>query len=484
MRLSRILIILVILLGGFWLVTTHLQPTHSMGRISLFGGDGGGSTSPLELTEAQAAPKYDAEEENNIAVYKRVLPSVVNITSTALVFDFFYGTVPQQGQGSGFILDKSGHILTNYHVVAGANRGVEVQLSDKRKFAAHVIGTDRTHDLALLQIDAPNLQPVTLADSSQLNVGQKVYAIGNPFGLAGTMTRGIISAIRPIRNGEGAPIEDAIQTDAAINPGNSGGALVNAHGELVGINTFIISNSGSFAGAGFAIPSQIVRSTAEQLIKNGKIEHGYLGISMNDVTPDNAHFFNLQDASGAIVAQVTPDSPAGRGGMHTGDVITKLNGEAILNGSALQVAVSEMTPGTKISLGVIRDGKLQTLDLTVGQFHGNNEVASNDTEEGPKSGKLGLSVSDLTPDTRQQINVPDQVHGVVVESVRPASPADDAGIQPGDVILEVNRKPAQSASQFATEMHQNANGKDILLLVWSKGNSSYRTIHADQDDRG
>ncbi|HKN21732.1 MAG TPA: trypsin-like peptidase domain-containing protein, partial [Terracidiphilus sp.] len=217
MRLSRILLILVILLGGFWLVTTFLQPTHSMGHISLLGG-GGGSSAPLELTEAQAAPKYDAEEENNIAVYKRVLPSVVNITSTALVFDFFYGTVPQQGQGSGFILDKSGHILTNFHVVAGANRGVEVQLSDKRKFAARVIGTDRTHDLALLQIDAPNLQPVTLADSSELNVGQKVYAIGNPFGLAGNMTRGIISAIRPIRSAEGAPIEDAIQTDAAINP--------------------------------------------------------------------------------------------------------------------------------------------------------------------------------------------------------------------------------------------------------------------------
>src|SRR5580704_14596053 len=178
MRLTRILLILVILLGGFWLVTTYLQPMHSMGRIPLFGrggGSGGGaSTAPLELTEAQAAPRYDAEEENNIAIYKRVLPSVVNITSTALVFDFFYGTVPQQGQGSGFILDKAGHILTNFHVVAGANRGVEVQLSDKRKFAARVIGTDRTHDLALLQIDAPNnqpvsnLEPVTLADSTQL----------------------------------------------------------------------------------------------------------------------------------------------------------------------------------------------------------------------------------------------------------------------------------------------------------------------------
>src|SRR5581483_2758023 len=188
----------------------------------LRGTSNGSSTSPLQLTEAEAAPAYDAEEQNNIAIYKRVLPSVVNITSTTLVFDFFYGTVPQQGQGSGFVLDKAGHILTNYHVVEGANRGVEVQLYNKRSYQARVQGTDKVHDLALLQIDAPDLQPITLADSSGLAVGQKVYAIGNPFGLSGTMTTGIISAIRPIRSESGAPIEDAIQTDAAINPGNSG----------------------------------------------------------------------------------------------------------------------------------------------------------------------------------------------------------------------------------------------------------------------
>jgi len=204
---------------------------------------------------------------------------------------------------------------------------------------------------------------------------------------------------------------------------------------------------------------------------------------MNDVTPDNAHFFNLQDANGAIVAQVMPDSPASRGGLKTGDVISQLNGQKIANGSALQVAVSEMAPGTKITMGVIRDGKPETLDLTVGQFHGNSEVASNDSQDGPQSGKLGLAVGNLTPESRQQFNVPDQVHGVVVENVRPASPADDAGIQPGDVILEVDRKPADSASQFASEVHQTKDGKDLLLLVWSKGNSSYRTIHPDQDNQ-
>ena len=237
MKLTRILIIVLIFLCGFWLITTRFEHGFFGTRTGLIGPDG--SNSPLELTEAHASPAYDAEEQNNIAIYKRVLPSVVNITSTALVFDFFYGNVPQQGQGSGFILDKSGHILTNFHVVDGANRGIEVMLYNKRRYPARVVGTDKVHDLALLQIDAPELQPVTLADSSQLNVGQKVYAIGNPFGLSGTMTRGIISSIRSIRNADNAPIEDAIQTDAAINPGNSGGPLLNSSGEVIGINTMI-----------------------------------------------------------------------------------------------------------------------------------------------------------------------------------------------------------------------------------------------------
>jgi serine protease Do len=258
---------------------------------------------------------------------------------------------------------------------------------------------------------------------------------------------------------------------------------VNAHGELVGINTFIISNSGSFAGAGFAIPSQIVRTTAEELIKHGKVEHGYLGININDVTPDNAHFFNMQDASGAIVAQVSPDSPASRGGLHQGDVVTEVNGEKVNNAGSLQLAVSQMSPGTALKLGVMRDGKPMTLNLTVGQYHAKAEEASYDGEESPKNGKIGLAVAELTPEARQQFNIPDQTHGVVVQQVRPASPADDAGLQPGDVILEVNRKPVQSASEFVNQVHQGPAGKDLLLLVWSKGNASYRTVHPDQGEQ-
>ncbi len=445
------------------------------------------------------------------AVAARVTPAVVNVAVTARNTDEaetpggqmqglppglqqFFGQGPQtphqpqleHGVGSGIIISPDGYIVTNNHVVDGAT-SIKVTLNDRRVLTGKVVGVDKLTDLAVIKVNASNLPSIAWGDSTKLQPGQTVLAFGSPFGyFQFSVTRGIVSAVNrpnPYSDDPRKP-GNFIQTDAAINPGNSGGALVNAHGELVGINTFIISNSGSFAGAGFAIPSQIVRATTDQLIKNGKVEHGYLGISMNDVTPENAQFFNLADARGALVAQVTPDSPASRGGVETGDVITALNGGKIENGSALQVAVSEMEPGTKIALGVMRSGKPVTLNLTVGQFHGNTEVAGNGGEGdsgGGKTGKLGLAVSNLTADARQQINAPDQLHGVVVESVRPASPADEAGIQPGDVILEVNRKPAESASQFASEVHNNQNGKAILLLVWSKGNASYRTLHSDQD---
>jgi S1-C subfamily serine protease len=381
MKISRILLILVLLLGGFWLVTTYLEPTHSMGHSSLFGS--GGSTAPLELTEAQAAPKYDAEEENNIGIYKRVLPSVVNITSTALVFDFFYGTVPQQGQGSGFILDKAGHILTNFHVVEGANRGIEVQLSDKRKFAAHVIGTDRTHDLALLQIDAPNLQPVTLADSSQLNVGQKVYAIGNPFGLAGTMTRGIISAIRPIRNEAGAPIEDAIQTDAAINPGNSGGPLLNSSGDVIGINTMIASNGADqSSGIGFAIPINTAKAVLADLLKYGRVKRPSLGIVSFAIGPDLASQMGLAADSGVLIQRVLPGGAAERAGLHGGneqayvgntpimlggDLIVSVDGQEVTDPQDINAIMEKHQAGDTVSVTVVRGQRRMTVKLTLGE---------------------------------------------------------------------------------------------------------------------
>ncbi len=453
---------------------------------------GGGSY--LDDNSVSALTALDHAMES---VASKVTPAVVNVAVTSRVqgqetgsddqgqqlqqlppglrqfFGPMFPQMPQQpqiehGVGSGVIISPDGYIVTNNHVVDGATQ-IKVTLHDRRVLNAKVIGTDKLTDLAVIKVNASDLTSIAWGDSGKLEPGQTVLAFGSPFGnFPFSVTRGIVSGLnRP------NPFSDDlrkpggyIQTDAAINPGNSGGPLVNAHGELVGINTFIISNSGSFAGAGFAIPSQLVHATADQIIKHGKVEHGYLGISINDVTPDNAHFFGLKDASGAIVAQVSPDSPASKGGLHQGDVITELNGDKVLNSSALQVAVSEMNPGSALKLNVMRDGKPLTLNLTVGEYQGKNQEASNDDgAPGSQKGRIGLAVADLNNQAREQYNIPDQVQGVIVENVRPGSPAEDAGIQPGDVIQEINRKPVKSASQFADQAHSLAQDQDVLLLV-------------------
>jgi serine protease Do len=508
------------------LAPTAVASTVALSAVLLFNHNAVHATpvSPLDDHSVAALTSLDSAMEQ---VAARVTPAVVNIAVTSRggdhgegdseqsqqqgqglqglppEFQRFFGQggfggqgglrmQPQQPQiehgiGSGVIISPDGYIVTNNHVVDGATE-VRVTLHDRRVLKAKVIGTDKMTDLAVVKVDATDLPSISWGDSGKLEPGQTVLAFGSPFGyFQFSVTRGIVSAV----NRQNPYSDDArkpggyIQTDAAINPGNSGGPLVNAHGELVGINTFIISNSGSFAGAGFAIPSQMVHATTTALIKNGKVDHGYLGISMNDVTPDNAHFFNLQDASGAIVAQVTPDSPASRAGLKPGDVIRQLNGQKIVDGSALQVAVSEDTPGTQIKLGILRDGALQTLNLTVGEYHakGATETADNDDQTGaPKSGKLGLAVSNVDDQARQQLNLPSDLKGAVVQTVRPGSPADDAGLQPGDVILEVNRKATPSADQFVSQVHGAPAGKDVLVLVWSKGNASYRTMHTDNQN--
>ena len=388
MRL-RTLAFVVLLVGGFWFTTTHW--TSHLDRatarhIAVFGGHGAGS--PLELTEAEAAPAYDAEEQNNIAVYKRVLPSVVNITSTTLVFDFFNGAVPQRGQGSGFVLDKAGHVLTNFHVVEGANRGIEVLLSDKHRYAAKVVGTDRLHDLALLQIDAPNLQAVTLADSAQLAVGQKVYAIGNPFGLNGTMTRGIISSIRSIRGSEGAPIEDAIQTDAAINPGNSGGPLLNSRGEVIGINTMIASNGAEqSSGIGFAIPINTAKAVLADLTRYGRVKRPSLGIISYGIGPDLASQMGLAVDSGVLIQKVVPGGAAERAGLRGGsqqayvgnmpimlggDLIVAVDGQEVNDPQDINALMDKHQAGDTISVTLYRGRREMTLKLILGEARDQN----------------------------------------------------------------------------------------------------------------
>jgi len=449
------------------------------------------------------------------AVAARVTPAVVNVSVTSrasaenLMEDgqnpgfpggelppefkrFFFGfgngrsAAPtpqlQHGIGSGIIITPDGYIVTNGHVVDNATQ-IRVTLNDRRVYPAKLIGVDKLNDLAVVKIDAKGLTNIAWGDSAKLHPGQTVLAFGSPFGyFQFSVTRGIVSALNrpnPYSDDSRKP-GDFIQTDAAINPGNSGGPMVDSHGELIGINTFIISNNGSFAGAGFAIPSQIVKASADDIMKNGTVHHGYLGISMNDVTPDNASFFNLPDASGAIVSQVTPDSPAERGGLKNGDVLRELDGKKIVNGSALQVAVSQIAPGKSIALEILRDGKPEKINIKVGEFHGDREVAENGEPGLHSGGRLGLAVNDLTPQLREQLNVPQRVNGAAVEEVRPASPAEEAGLAPGDVILEVNRHPVQSAERFTSEVHSVPAGKDILLLIWSKGGTSYRVVHPEQ----
>ena len=375
----RQIVLIFLLVGGFWFLTTHFPS----GLNPLAMTSARGSNSPLELTEAQAAPAFDAEEQNNISVYRRVLPSVVNITSRAVIFNFFYGTVPQEGQGSGFILDKAGHVLTNYHVVEGANRGIEVKLSNKRSFKATVVGTDKVHDLALLKIDAPDLQAVTLADSSQLAVGEKVYAIGNPFGLSGTMTQGIISSIRSIRNGDGAPIEDAIQTDAAINPGNSGGPLLNSRGEVIGINTMIASNGAEqSSGIGFAIPINTAKAVLSDLTHYGQVRRPSLGIQSYAIGPDLAEQIGLAADYGVLIQQVSPGGAAEKAGLHGGnekayvgnqpimlggDLIVAIDGQQVTDTQDISVILDKHQAGDVISITVFRGRRQMTVKLQLGE---------------------------------------------------------------------------------------------------------------------
>ena len=431
----------------------------------------------------------------------RVTPAIVNVTVTsktnAQMSDSEDGPDMQQfgpfggmpgrpqpriehGLGSGVIISPDGYIVTNNHVVDGAV-DINVTMSDRRILRAKLVGADPLTDLAVIKVDATNLPSVPWGDSAQLHPGQTVLAFGNPFGFRFTVTRGIVSAL----NRPNPSVSDRrkpgqfIQTDAAINPGNSGGPLVNAHGEVIGINTFLISPSGSFSGMGFAIPTQIVRPTVETLIKYGKVSHGYMGIGISDVTPENSKFFDLKKAEGALVTEVEPNSPGAKAGLKTGDVITQLDGQPVSDAGDLQVHVGQKRPGTTINLEVMRQGKSMNLPVTLQAMrnkNGDEEAAS--SEQGKP--RWGLGLADLTPDMRGQLQAPKDINGAVVGNVQPGSPADNAGLQRGDIILEVNRHAVQSASDAAQELGKVAKGGDALVLVWSNGGNTFRVLHPSQ----
>ena len=432
------------------------------------------------------------------AIVKPALPAVVGISSSKMVktptnsqpflndpfFRQFFGdqfgdqnrkpkAQREQSLGSGVIVTADGYILTNNHVVDGAS-DIKVTLNDRRELQAKVIGTDPNTDVAVLKIEATGLPSLTIGDSSKVEVGDVVFAIGDPFGIGETATMGIVSATN---RGLGSAIEDYedfIQTDAAINHGNSGGPLVDLHGNLIGINTAILpGNGGGNQGIGFAIPINMAHDVMDQLISHGKVIRGYLGIHIENITPNLAKSFGLQDSNGALVGDVSADGPGAKAGLKRGDVITGMNGQKVQGVNDLRLRVSQTAPGTTVQLGVMRDGQAKQLSVTLGELPEKDEKAV--PTENSSSGLDGVHVEELTQDIAEQLQLPAGIRGVVVDNVDQSSTAAEAGLNRGDVIQEVNHKAVTSVSEYEHAIESAAKGP-VLLLVNRGGITTYVAI--------
>jgi serine protease Do len=434
-------------------------------------------------------------------IVQKVAPAVVKVVTTAKGANppdqdgfnndpfwrrFFGNQSPLRGKnapllhglGSGVVVTTDGYILTNNHVVDGA-QDVKVTLQDGREFNAKVIGRDDKSDIAIIKIDATNLPTVPFADSQKVQVGDTVLAIGNPFGVGQTVTHGIVSATD--RGGMGIEdYEDFIQTDAAINPGNSGGALVDVNGRLIGINTAILTRSGGNQGIGFAIPSDLARTIMTSLIETGQVTRGYLGVSIQSLTPELAREFKLEKPTGALVGEVSADSPAAKAGLKDGDVVLSFNGKPVRDSRQLKLTVAETKPGTTVPVEVLRNGSDKKLEVTVGQLPGAEQLAQANHPNGQDTGALkGVGVSDLSAQIRQELKVPRNVQGAVVTEVKPNTAAAEAGLKPGDVIESVNRRPVKSANEVV-QLTGNPKSKRTLLHVWSNGGSHYVVVDESQ----
>ena len=434
-------------------------------------------------------------------VVGKVLPAVVNISSSRTVkvqggnpsepffndplFRQFFGNefgrqfrVPKERRehslGSGVIVNPDGYILTNNHVVEDASQ-IKVVMPDRREFNGRIVGTDAKTDLAVVKVDAKGLPTIPMADSSKVKIGHFVLAVGDPFGVGETVTMGIVSA-----TGRGnlgiEDYEDFIQTDAAINPGNSGGALVNVDGQLIGINTAILSGGGGNQGVGFAIPINMANYVMQQVIKSGKVTRGWLGISIQPVTAEIAQAFGLNQSRGALVGDVTADSPAARAGLQKGDIILAMNGEQVDDERTLRLRAGQMAPGTSVRLTIFRNKQQQDVNVTLGEMPNTKPRAENRGGGGGSASPLsGLSVEDLTADIASQLNLPRGTTGVVVADVAEGSPGAEIGLQQGDVIQEVNRKPVRNVNEFNSALSQ-AGKKPVLLLVNRGGASRYVVV--------
>ncbi len=422
-------------------------------------------------------------------------PVVVNISTTSTISEeensgdmfndpffrrFFGDQFGNQGHGqkrkykssalgSGVIVSSDGYILTNNHVVKGADE-IKVILFDKREFKGKVVGTDPRTDLAVIKIHAQDLPTIKIGDSSKLKTGDIVLAIGNPFGLNQTITMGIVSAVGRSNIGL-ADFEDFIQTDAPINPGNSGGALVNSDGELVGINTAIYSTSGGYMGIGFSIPSDMAKSVMDSIIKYGKVVRGWVGVSIQSLTPELAKSMGFKDTEGALIAGVESGSPADKAGLKRGDLIVEMNGKKVTDSTSLRNMVAASAPGTKVDVKIIREGKEQTISMTLGEYKEKKVIKKAEYENALK----GVTVEELTPSIRERLNLPESMTGVVITNVGSDSPAQGL-LQTNDVILEVNRHAIQNAQEFDQVASKIGEHDTVLLLIHREGGSIYLTI--------
>jgi serine protease Do len=453
---------------------------------------------PVRLTVNDRPIQRDGKFVNSFApVVKRVAPGVVNVFTTTKpkkvsmprspmmedpFFRRFFGeegpgrgyrTPRQAGLGSGVVVTEDGYILTNNHVVENADE-IKVAFTDGKEYAAKVVGTDPKTDIAVLKIDADDLPRIEVANSDNLEVGDIVLALGNPFGVGQTVTMGMVSATG--RGNIGLDYEDFIQTDAAINPGNSGGALVDAEGRLVGINTAILSRSGGNQGIGFAVPINLARSVMESLVKDGRVVRGFMGVNIQNVTPALAREFKLKDSSGALVAEVTPKSPAEKAGLQSGDVVVEFNGKPIRDGRHLKLQVAQVQPGSRVPVKILRDGNTRTLEVVLKEFPQDKVASADDQDSVTSEERLkGVGVADLDAATRSQLRIPAHLKGVLVQSVDEDSAAYAAGLRENDVIVEINRKPVDSAEEAVALSHRIKDDK-ILLRVWSHGGSRYLVV--------
>ena len=465
-------------------------------------------TAPIHLTVDESPLTNEGRTPRTFApVVKKVAPSVVKVfTSTKakgpsfgdgqegpdmFLRRFFGEGAPsrnpnaqshaprEHGVGSGVIVTKDGYILTNNHVVDGADE-VKVGLQDGREFTGKVIGKDAKSDVAVLKINAEDLPHIDMADSDKIEVGDLVLAVGNPFGIGQTVTMGMVSAKG--RATMGLDYEDFIQTDAAINPGNSGGALVDADGRLIGINTAILSRTGGNQGIGFAIPTNLARSVMESLVADGRVSRGYLGVMIQDVTPALAKQFNLKDRAGALVGDVTPKGPAEKAGVQSGDVVTEFNGKTVRDSRDFKLQVAAVKPGQKVALKVLRDGSVKNLQATLKEQPDAEKLAKSESNPAEDTGTLnGVGVADLDRNARRQFDLPESLQGAVVTDVEPDSAAREAGLQPGDVIQEINRRPVRGA-QDAVKLTEKGADKTTLLRVWRNGGSHFLVV--DESGRG